>query len=384
MNKDAISLHKKLRGKIYVESRIRSLSPKNLQLIYTPGVANVCKEIQKNPHLRFELTSKANNVAIITDGTRILGLGNIGPDAALPVMEGKSVLYRNYGKISAFPICLNTTHKEKIIEIIKAIAPVFGAINLEDIESPKVLDISKQLEKDLSIPIFHDDRHGTAVVALAALVNSLKLVKKDISKIKVVIAGAGSAGYCISKLLNFAGCRNIIIVDSKGSIYRGRKTHMNKYKKEISIFTNPDEKGGLSEMLLCADVFIGVSGIENLLTSHMVKSMAKDPIIFALTNPYPEINPITAKKAGAKIIATGSYKFKNQVNNALIFPYFMRSILDLRIRKITLEILYVTALALAGTLDQSKLSVNKIIPEINDKRIQGRVTKAIKKITKNS
>ncbi len=384
MNKDAISLHKKLRGKILVESKLRSLSPKDLQLIYTPGVAKVCKIIQKNPDLKYELTSKANNVAIVTDGTRILGLGDIGPDAALPVMEGKSVLYRHYGKISAFPLCLNTTDKDKIIDIIKAIEPVFGAINLEDIESPKVLDISKYLAKKLSIPIFHDDRHGTAVVALAALVNSLKLTKKNISKVKVVVAGAGSAGYCISKLLNFAGCRNIIVVDSQGSIYKGRKSHMNKYKKEIASFANPKEKGPLSQMLTDADVFIGVSGIENLLTSKMIKSMKTDPIIFALTNPYPEINPVIAKKAGAKIIATGSYKFKNQVNNALIFPYFMRSILDLKIQKISLDILYVTALALAETLDRSKLSVNRIIPEIDDKRIQGRVTNAIKKLTKKS
>ena len=382
MPKDAISLHRKLRGKIFVGSKITPLKLDDIELIYTPGVAKVCQHIFHNPDQKYSLTSKGNNVAIVTDGTRILGLGNIGPDAALPVMEGKSVLYREYGKINAFPICLNTTDKTKIIETILAIEPVFGAINLEDIESPKVLDISRELERKLSIPVFHDDRHGTAVVVLAGLINSLKLAKKRMSEIKTVIAGAGSAGYCIAQLLNFEGFKNIVVVDSKGAIYKGRKINMNKYKQEITKFTNPKEKGTLSEVLIDADVFIGVSGIKNLLKGNMIKTMKKNPIIFALTNPDPEINPLVAKKAGAKVVATGSYTHENKVNNALVFPYLMRAILDLKIQKITLDILCATALTIANTVSKNELSENHIIPILGDKRLQKRITASLTKLQK--
>ncbi|MDH3780551.1 MAG: NADP-dependent malic enzyme [Nitrosopumilus sp.] len=380
MSKKAISLHKKLKGKIYIESKIPKITDENLQLIYTPGVATVCKEIFNNPNLKYDLTSKGNNVAIITDGTRILGLGNIGPDAALPVMEGKSVLYRKYGKIDGYPICLNTTDKKKIIDIIIAIEPMFGAINLEDIESPKVLDISNELVKRLSIPVFHDDRHGTAVVVLAALLNSLEILTKKISEIKVVISGAGSAGYCIAKLLNFAGCKNIIILDSKGVIYRKRKINMDKYKLELARFTNQDEIGQLEDVIKKADVFIGVSGIKNLLKPSMIKEMNENPIVFALTNPEPEIDPTVAKKSGARIVATGSFKYENKVNNALVFPYLMRAILDLKIQKITLEILHATSLAIANTVPKNKLAENYIIPSINDKNLQKNITKSFTKI----
>ena len=377
MSKKAISFHRKLKGKISIESKIPKITDENLQLIYTPGVATVCTEIFNNPDLKYDLTTKGNNVAIVTDGTRILGLGNIGPDAALPVMEGKSVLYRKYGKINAFPICLNTTDKKKIIDTIIAIEPVFGAINLEDIESPKVLDISYELVKKLSIPVFHDDRHGTAVVVLAALLNSLKLVMKKISEIKVVIAGAGSAGYSIAKLLNFAGCKNIIVVDSKGAIYKKRKINMDKYKLQLAGFTNQSEKGQLSDVIKQADVFIGVSGIKNLLNPKLIKRMNENPIVFALTNPEPEIDPLIAKKSGARIVATGSFKYENKVNNALVFPYLMRAILDLKIPKITKEILYATALAIANTVPKKKLSEKNIIPSINDKNLQRRITRAL-------
>jgi malate dehydrogenase (oxaloacetate-decarboxylating) len=377
MSKKAVSFHRKLKGKISIESKIPKITDENLQLIYTPGVATVCKEIFNNPDMKYDLTTKGNNVAIVTDGTRILGLGNIGPDAALPVMEGKSVLYRKYGKINAFPICLNTTDKKKIIEAIVAIEPVFGAINLEDIESPKVLDISHELVKKLSIPVFHDDRHGTAVVVLAALLNSLKLVMKKISEIKVVIAGAGSAGYSIAKLLNFAGCKNIIVVDSKGAIYKKRKINMDKYKLQLAEFTNQSEKGQLSDVIKQADVFIGVSGIKNLLNPKLIKRMNENPIVFALTNPEPEIDPLIAKKSGARIVATGSFKYENKVNNALVFPYLMRAILDLKIPKITKEILYATALAIANTVPKKKLSEKNIIPSINDKNLQRRITRAL-------
>ncbi len=382
MPKDPISLHRKLRGKIFVGSKIPSLKASDIKLIYTPGVAKVSKQIFHNPKLVYSLTSKGNNVAIVTDGTRVLGLGNIGANAALPVMEGKAMLYRQFGKINAFPICLNTTDKREIIETVKAIEPVFGAINLEDIESPKVLDIASELEKKLSIPVFHDDGQGTSIVALAALFNSLKLVKKSLSEIKTVIVGSGSAGYWIGKLIKYAGCKNIVVIDSIGPIVKGRKNNMNKYKKEISKFTNPKEKGTLSEVLVNADVFIGVSGIENLLNGNMIKVMNRDSIILALTNPYPEISPLNAKKAGAGIVATGSYNYHNQVNNALVFPYLMRAILDLKIRKITMKVLYVTSLAIANTVTKKELSEDHIIPNIDDKKLQKRIIESLTKLQK--
>jgi len=373
--RDAISLHKRLKGKIYVGSKISPLLPKYIRNVYTPGVAAVCKKISKYNKTKYDFTSKGNNVAIVTDGTRILGLGDVGPDAALPVMEGKSMLYREYGNINAFPICLDTKNKKKIIEIVKALEPVFGAINLEDIESPKVLDISNELDETLPIPIFHDDRHGTATIVLAALVNSLKIVGKRIGEIKVVILGAGSAGYCICQLLHYSGCRKMSVIDSKGPIFGGR-TNMNKYKKEITKYTTK-EKGTLENLLEGADVFIGVSGVPNILKSKMVKSMNKDPIIFALTNPNPEIDPFTAKKAGARIIATGSYQYHNKVNNALVFPYLMRAILDLKIKTIDMKVLYSTALAIANTVKKSDLEENHIVPLLGDKNLQKNITKSL-------
>ena len=380
MKDESIKFHKKLRGKIYIESKISKITDKNIQLIYTPGVAKVCEEIVHHPRMKYDLTSKGSNVAIVTDWTRILGLGNIGPDAAMPVMEGKAVFYRKYGKLNAFPICLATTKKKEIIETIKAIEPAFGAINLEDIESPKVLDISYQLVKELSIPIFHDDRHGTAVVVLAGLINSLKIVNKKISDIKIVIVGAGSAGYCIAKLLNFSGCKNIVVLDSKGTITKKRKNDLDKYKRQLAEITNQKETGKLSEVIKNSDVFIGVSGKKNLLKPELVKRMNKDPIIFALTNPDPEIIPDIAKKFGAKIVATGSFKYENKINNAVVFPYLMRSILDLKIKKITLEILFETALAIASCVPKTKLSERNIIPLINNPKLQKKISTSLRKL----
>ncbi len=363
--KKAIKLHKKLRGKIIIVGKIRKLLRSEIQLIYTPGVASVCEEIYHNTTKKYDLTSKGNNVAIVTDGTRILGLGDIGPYAALPVMEGKAVLYREFGNISAFPLCLNVTKKEEIISAIKAIEPAFGAINLEDIESPKVLEISEELENSLSIPVFHDDRHGTAVVALAALLNSLKLVKKQLRTIKIIVAGAGSAGYGITKLLVAAGCTNVVVTDSDGTIYKGRVKNMNKYKGELGRITNPKrEKGKLADVMKNADVFIGVSGKKNLINSRLIREMNKDPIIFALTNPDPEIKPEIAKMAGAKIIATGSYLYPNKVNNALVFPHLMRIILDRRIKKITADLFLARAEAIACTIPDKQVGQNSIIPTI--------------------
>ncbi len=380
MSKKSIRLHKKLKGKIYIESKISNLKPEDLQLIYTPGVASVCKEIIKNPNLKYELTSKENNIAIVTDGTRLLGLGNVGADAALPVMEGKSVIYRTYGNLNAFPICLKITDKKKIIDTIQSIEPVFGAINLEDIESPKVLEIAKELEKKLEIPIFHDDGQGTAIAVLAGLINSLKITKKNLSEIKIVLVGVGSAGYYIAKLLNFAGCKNLILLDSKGVIYKGRKTNMTKYKIELAKLTNPKERGQLSDVIKNTDVFIGVSGIKNLVKPKMIKTMNSNPIVFALTNPDPEINPIDAKKAGAKITATGSFLYKNTINNAIVFPYLMRAILDLKIKKITLKILFATSLAIAKTVPNQKISLENIVPLIDDKNLQKNITNALKNL----
>lgn len=380
MSKKAILIHRRLQGKIFIESKISNVTPKNLQLLYTPGVASVCKEIIKNPDSKYALTSKGTNIAIITDGTRLLGLGNVGADASLPVMEGKSVIYRKYGKLNAFPICLNTTNKKKIIDTIEAIEPVFGAINLEDIESPKVLDIHNELEKRLTIPIFHDDGQGTAIVALAGVINAIKIVKKNLSKIKIIIVGAGSAGYYIGKLLHFAGCKNIILLDSVGVIYKNRKTNMTKYKMEIAELTNPKERGQLADVIKNADIFIGVSGIKDLLTPRMIKTMNKNPIVFALTNPYPEIDPSDAKKGDVKIIATGSFSYKNTINNAIVFPYLMRTILDLKIQKITMKILYATSVAVAKSIPDQKLSPTNIIPSIENKALQKNITKSLKNI----
>lgn len=379
--KNALALHKRLKGKIIVTGKIRKLRRNQIRLIYTPGVASVSEEIFHHPGKKYDLTSKGNNVAIVTDGTRILGLGNIGPYAALPVMEGKSVLYREFGGISAFPLCLNVTKKEEIISVIKAIEPAFGAINLEDIESPKVLEISEELEKSLPIPVFHDDRHGTSVVALAALLNSLKLVKKQMSSIKVVVAGAGSAGYGITKLLVAAGCKNIIVTDSNGAIYSGRIKNMNKYKNELGKITNlKKEKGSLGDVLKNADVFIGVSGKKNLITRGMIKEMNKNSIIFALTNPDPEVKPEVAKAGGAKIVATGSYLYPNKVNNALVFPHLMRIILDKKVNKITANLLIATAKAIAKTVSARDLHYDNIIPDMYDKRIQKNITRSLYKL----
>ena len=381
--KKSIMLHKKLKGTILLGKKSRNLSIKEIQLIYTPGVAAVSKEVFDHPEKKFVLTSKRNNVAIVTDGTRILGLGNIGPYAAMPVMEGKAILYKQYAGITAFPICLGTTNKKEIIQTIAAIEPVFGAINLEDIESPKVLEISKELQEKIPIPVFHDDRHGTSVVALAALVNSLSLVKKQLSTVKIIVAGAGSAGVGITELLRFAGCKNLIVVDSTGAIYKGRRKNMNQYKNEIAAHTNPKrEKGSLEDVTKNADVFIGVSGISNLVTENTIKTMKKDAIVFALTNPEPEIYPPMAKKAGARIVATGSYQFNNRVNNALVFPYLMRAILDHGIQKIDTKILYAAAIAVANTIPRKQLHYDNIIPNVGNKKLQQNISKALKRFYK--
>jgi malate dehydrogenase (oxaloacetate-decarboxylating) len=367
-----------LKGKIEIHNRVSIDSTsidKNgtLELIYTPGVAYVAKEVSINKELTYDYTSKWNNVAIVCDGTRVLGLGNIGPEGAIPVMEGKSVLFKVLGGINAFPLCIDIKDKEEIIRFVKAIQPVFGAINIEDIESPKVLEIMERLRKDLQIPVFHDDQHGTAVITLAALINALRLLHKEMNTIKVVIAGAGSAGYGIFRILQETGCKNVVVTDSRGAIYENRVEGPgldNPYKKEIAIRSNPEKlSGGLNDVLKGADVFIGVSGKSNILTKEMIQSMEHDPIIFALSNPDPEILPSDALEAGARIVATGRSDFVNQINNALVFPSVLRALLDLRIRTLSEDMLVAVATAIAGIVDNTHLKNDYIIPKIDDPRI---------------
>ena len=375
-----------LKGKIEIHNRVSIDSShkegKNdtLDLIYTPGVAYVAKKISTDKELAYDYTSKWNNVAIVCDGTRVLGLGDIGPEGALPVMEGKSVLFKVLGDINAFPLCIDTKDKEEIIRFVKAIQPVFGAVNIEDIESPKVLEIVERLQKDLSIPVFHDDQHGTALIALAGLLNALKLLQKRIDSIRVVIAGAGSAGYGIFRILKEAGCRNIVVTDSQGAIYQNRpKSIDNPYKKEIADETNPMKlNGSLADVLKGADVFIGVSGKARLIDKEMVQSMNNNPIIFALSNPDPEILPSDALEAGASIVATGRSDFANQVNNAVVFPAILRSLLDLRVKTLSEEMLVSVATAIADIIDTNHLKYDYIIPKVDDPRIIHIVTDTLK------
>lgn len=404
IKEDAINLHRSLRGKIEIHNRVSidaglgdGEEKGTLGLIYTPGVASVAQEISKKKELIYDYTSKWNNVAIVCDGTRVLGLGNIGPEGALPVMEGKSVLFKVLGDINAIPLCISTQDKEEIIRFVKAIEPCFGAINIEDIESPKVFDIIKRLQNELCIPVFHDDQHGTAVITLAALINSIKILSKRLDSLKVVISGAGSAGYGIFKILEKAGCKDIVITDSKGAIYEGREDLKdyddngkdNTYKQEISRKSNPRKlRGNLADVIRKADVFIGVSGKAGLLNTDIVKSMNQDAIIFALSNPDPEILPADALKAGARIVATGRSDFPNQVNNAVVFPSVLRALLDMRAKGLDEAMLVAASYAIASLVEPSHLKEDYIIPKVNDPRILPIVTQTLKdaiesQLTKN-
>jgi malate dehydrogenase (oxaloacetate-decarboxylating) len=376
-----------LKGKIEIRSRVSldnaSDEKGTLGLIYTPGVAYVALEISKSKKLAYDYTSKWNNVAIVCDGTRVLGLGSIGPEGALPIMEGKSVLFKALGDINAIPLCINTQDKEEIIRFVKIIQPNFGAINIEDIESPKVLEIVERLSKEVSIPIFHDDQHGTAIITLAALLNALKLVKKELEKVRVVISGSGSAGYGIFKILQTAGCKDIIVTDTKGAIYDGRAdiNDRNPYKKEISINTNNRKLSGtLQDVLSESDIFIGVSGKTDILNKQMIESMNQDSIIFALSNPDPEILPNYALKYGARIVATGRSDFPNQINNAVVFPSIFRALLDLRANNLSEFMLVSVAYAIASIVEEVHLKDDYIIPKVDDPRILPIVTKTIKKV----
>jgi len=385
LEEDAINLHRTLKGKIEIHNTIainKSFKGKNdvLDLIYTPGVAFVARDISKDKKLAFDYTSKWNNVAIVCDGTRVLGLGDVGPEAAIPVMEGKSVLFKVLGGVNAFPLCIDTKDKEEIIKLVKSIQPIFGAINIEDIESPKVLEIVERLQKELMIPVFHDDQHGTAIIALAGLINALKLVQKKIDKIRVVIAGAGSAGYGIFRILIESGCNDVVVTDSKGALNENRMTGMeNPYKREISKNSNPRKlSGSLIEVMKKADVFIGVSGMGNLINRDIIQTMNPDPIVFGLSNPDPEILPSDALEAGAKIVATGRSDFANQINNAVVFPSILRALLDLRINTLSQGMLVTVATAIANILDNKQLKSDYIIPKVDDPRIIHIVTDTLR------
>ncbi len=363
---NSIQLSKKIGGKIEIKSK-RKLTAKNLPVLYTPGVASVSSAIAKNRKLSFDYTIRRNTIAVISDGSAVLGLGNIGPEAALPVMEGKALLFKELGGVDAIPIVLNTQETEEIIKTIKYLAPTFGGINLEDISAPRCFEIEERLKRELDIPIFHDDQHGTAVVVLAGLINALKVVKKDICKVKIVISGAGAAGIAIAKLLLKYSAKNILIIDSRGIICKSRLQELNSSKREILKITNPyNLKGSLQDAVAGADVFIGVSA-PNILKKEDVEKMNKRAIVFAMANPIPEIMPDVAKKGGAEIVGTGRSDFNNQLNNVLVFPGIFKGVLKCKIKKIEDKHKLLAAKAIASLI--KKPTADKIIPEALDRRV---------------
>ncbi len=377
---ESIKLHKKHGGKLEVTSKVSLKNKKDLSLAYTPGVAGVCLAIAKDLKLARSYTIKKNTVAIVTDGSAILGLGNLGPLAAIPVMEGKAAIFKDFGGVDAFPICLDTQDTEEIIKAVKQIAPVFGGINLEDISAPRCFEIEERLRKELDIPVMHDDQWGAATVTLAALINSLKLAKLKKENVKVVIAGVGAAGVATGRLLHSYGITNTIFCDSKGIIYKGRKD-LNKEKKELLLGSTIKEKAGvLSDALIDANVFIGLSKPKTL-TEDMIKSMANKPIIFTLANPTPEIMPEEAIKAGAFIVATGRSDYPNQINNSLVFPNAFKAMLDFKIPQFENKIFITIAIALANIVKNP--NKENVIPNMFDKKARLAVYKAVASLSKN-
>ncbi|WP_150112245.1 NAD(P)-dependent malic enzyme [Clostridium hydrogeniformans] len=375
----ALKFHKDNEGKIELKCKVPVKTSDDLTLAYTPGVAEPCLEINKNPDTIYDYTSRGNWVAVVTNGTAVLGLGDIGAGAGLPVMEGKAVLFKAFGGVDAFPICLNTKDVDKIVETVKLMEPTFGGINLEDIKAPECFEIEERLKKETSIPIFHDDQHGTAVVSVACLINALKVVNKSFKDITVVVNGAGAAGIAITKLLLSIGAKEVILCDTKGAIYKGRAEGMNKYKNEISEITNKTmRKGSLGDVLKGADVFLGVS-VANCVTEEMVHSMNKDSIIMAMANPNPEILPDIALKAGAKVVCTGRSDFPNQVNNVVAFPGIFRGALDVRASEINDEMKIAASYAIASTVSEEELNPSYVMPEAFDLRIAPKVAAAVAK-----
>ncbi|WP_078555472.1 NAD(P)-dependent malic enzyme [Bacillus alkalicellulosilyticus] len=374
---EALHIHRVNKGKLESKAKVPVRNARDLSLAYSPGVAEPCKEIFDNKEAVYDYTMKGNMVAVVTDGTAVLGLGNIGPEAALPVMEGKAVLFKSFAGVDAFPICLNTNDVEKIIETVKLLEPNFGGVNLEDIAAPNCFVIEERLKKETNIPVFHDDQHGTAIVTLAGLINALKITGKKLSEIKVIANGAGAAGIAIIKLLQRMGVRDIIMCDSKGSIFDGRTYGMNSIKDEVAKFTNRERiEGSLAEVIKGGDVFIGVS-VAGALTKEMIQSMNEDPIIFAMANPDPEIMPDLAREAGAKVIGTGRSDFANQVNNVLAFPGIFRGALDVRATHINEEMKVAAVYAIANLINESELTPEYVIPAPFDPRVAPAVASAV-------
>ncbi len=379
LREEALHMHRINKGKLETKSKVPVRNAQDLSLAYSPGVAEPCKDIYEKPEMVYEYTMKGNMVAVVSDGTAVLGLGNIGPEAALPVMEGKAVLFKSFAGVDAFPICLNTTDVDKIVETVKLLEPNFGGVNLEDIAAPNCFVIEERLKKEANIPIFHDDQHGTAIVTVAGLVNALKLIGKKMTEIKVVASGAGAAGIAIIKLLYNYGVRDIIMCDTKGAIYEGRPQGMNSVKAEVAKFTNHDNlSGSLADVIKGADVFIGVSAA-GALTKEMVASMNQDSIIFAMANPDPEIMPDEAKAAGAKVVGTGRSDFPNQVNNVLAFPGIFRGALDVRATHINEKMKVAAVEAIASLISADELNADYVIPAPFDPRVAPKVAAAVAK-----
>jgi len=373
--KKSLEIHKNKKGKLEIKSKLPLRNKNDLSIAYTPGVAEPCRQIAKNPLNAYKYTIKGNSVAVVTNGTAVLGLGNIGPEAALPVMEGKCLLFKKFANIDAYPICLDSQNNEEIIKTVKMIAPGFGGINLEDIKAPNCFEIEERLKKELDIPVFHDDQHGTAIVTLAALINALKIVNKKISQIQIIINGAGAAGIATAKLLMTYGAKKIILLDSQGTIYKNR-AKLTPIKKEISQVTNLEKvKGQLKEAIKGSDVFIGVS-VAGALKKEWVRTMNPQAIIFAMANPVPEIMPEQAKQAGAAIVATGRSDFKNQINNVLAFPGVFRGLLDSQAKQVTKEMKLAAAKALASLV--KKPTLDRIIPATFEKNIAQKIALSIK------
>lgn len=373
---ESLQLHSQHKGKLKVESKVACSTRHDLSIAYTPGVAQPCLEIAKDKENSYVYTNRGNTVAVISDGTAVLGLGDIGPEAAIPVMEGKSVLFKRFAGVDAFPICLDTKDVDEIVETVKRIAPVFGGINLEDISAPRCFEIESRLKEELDIPVFHDDQHGTAIVVSAGLINALKLVGKPFDKVNVVINGAGSAGISICKLLLALGIGNVVLVDKNGALCPG-EDWMNPAQVTMAEVTNKDKQtGALAEIMKGKDVFIGVSA-PNIVTAEMVASMAKDPIVFAMANPTPEIMPDEAKKGGVRVMATGRSDYPNQINNVLVFPGIFRGALDAKAKAITEEMKIAAAKAIASIVTDEELNEEYIIPGAFDERVAKVVAKAV-------
>lgn len=377
VDKAALELHKENQGKLEIVSKVDLGSSKDLTLAYTPGVAAPCLEIKDDYNKIYDYTTKSNMVAVVTNGTAVLGLGNIGAGAGLPVMEGKAVLFKSFAGVDAVPLCLNSRNVDDICQTVEMLEPGFGGINLEDIKAPECFDIETRLKETMNIPVFHDDQHGTAVVAVSALMNGFKLIGKRFRYAKVVVNGAGAAGMAITRLLQAVGTKHIILCDTKGAIYEGRAEGMNPYKEDIARITNKrKEAGSLVDVIKGADVFIGVS-VAKCVTEEMVRSMNKDAIIMAMANPEPEIMPELAKKAGARIVCTGRSDFPNQVNNLLAFPGIFRGALDVRATDINTEMKIAAATAIASLIPEEELSEDNIIISPFDKRVAPRVASAV-------